>query len=134
MSIALKNPRIHPTFASILSTIICSLNDKNKNKTIDLVVKKFENKSNSECLFLWLQRIAIVANITIECEEKLFKLVYKKHKDDDCEYHIWNSKDWLHKNLNEIINDNSIVDTEEIAKLSCVIDNKEVNDFHYGLL
>jgi hypothetical protein len=80
VSIALKNPRIHPTFASILSTIICSLNDKNKNKTIDLVVKKFENKSNSECLFLWLQRIAIVANITIECEEKLFKLVYKKHK------------------------------------------------------
>jgi hypothetical protein len=41
-------------------------------------VNKFKNKPNSEYLFLWLQRIAIVANIRIdhkESEEKLFKLV-----------------------------------------------------------
>jgi hypothetical protein len=62
VSIALKNPKMYPIFASILSTIICSFSDKNKKKTIDFVVKKFENKSNSEYLFLWLQRIAIVAN------------------------------------------------------------------------
>jgi hypothetical protein len=41
--------------------------------------KIFKNKPNSEYLFLWLQRIAIVANIRIdhkESEEKLFKFIY----------------------------------------------------------
>jgi hypothetical protein len=45
-------------------------------------VNKFKNKPNSEYLFLWLQRIAIVANIRIdhkESEEKLFKLVVSEH-------------------------------------------------------
>jgi hypothetical protein len=47
-----------------------------KQKIIELIVNKFKNKPNSEYLFLWLQRIAIVANIRIdhkESEEKLFK-------------------------------------------------------------
>ena len=150
VSIALKNPRMYPIFASILSTIICSFSDKNKKKTIDFVVKKFENKSNSEYLFLWLQRIAIVANYKIQYKdkEKLFELVRTEHGDGDrsifsqsvrgfkpigYEYHIWNSKDWLHDDFCNIIKDdgNSIVDTRETDKLSCVIGNKEVNAFHY---
>jgi hypothetical protein len=60
-SIALKNPKIYSIFASILSTIICNLNDNKKQKIIELIVNKFKNKPNSEYLFLWLQRIAIVA-------------------------------------------------------------------------
>jgi hypothetical protein len=85
-SIALKNPEIYQTFASILSTIICNLNENKKQKIIELIVNKFKNKPNSEYLFLWLQRIAIVANIRIdhkESEEKLFKLVVRKHSDGD---------------------------------------------------
>jgi hypothetical protein len=99
-SIALKNPKIYPIFASILSTIICSLNNDKKEKIVKLVVEKFKNKSNSEDLFLWLQRIAIVANIEIKCKEKLFELVRVEHSDGDIisityEHLIWNSEDWL---------------------------------------
>ncbi len=136
VSIALKNPRIYPIFASILSTIICSLSDK--KKIIDLVVKKFKNKSNSEYLFLWLQRIAIVANIEVQHKMELlvqhkmelFKLV-DKEKDNTNYEQLWNSKDWLNDKFCIIMGDNNIVDEAEIGKLSCVISNKEVNDFHY---
>ena len=140
-SIALKNPKIYPIFASILSTIICSLNNDKKEKIVKLVVEKFKNKSNSEDLFLWLQRIAIVANIEIKCKEKLFELVRVEHSDGDIisrlskpvtyEHLIWNSEDWLHDDFYEIIKDNSIIDTGEIDNLSCVVENKEVNNFFY---
>ena len=135
-SIALKNPKIYPIFASILSTIICSLNNDKKEKIVKLVVEKFKNKSNSEDLFLWLQRIAIVANIEIKCKEKLFELVRVEHSDGDIisityEHLIWNSEDWLHDDFYRIIKDNSIIDTGEIDNLSCVVENKEVNNFFY---
>jgi hypothetical protein len=41
----------------------------------------FKDKPNSEDMHLWLQRIAIVANIGIDCEGELFKLVERKHND-----------------------------------------------------
>jgi hypothetical protein len=109
-------------------------------------VNKFKNKPNSEYLFLWLQRIAIVANIRIdhkESEEKLFKLVVRKHSDGGTvvrhfdpvpvtdEHFIWNSESWLDGDFYQIIKDCSIIDTEEIDNLSCVIENKEVNSFYY---
>jgi hypothetical protein len=40
-------------------------------------------------------------------------------------------KDWLHDDFYQIIKDYSIIDTEEIDNLSCVIENKEVNSFYY---
>ncbi len=128
VDIALKNPRIYPVFVSILSKIICDISDENKTKVIELILKKFKNKSNSEYLFLWLQRIAIVANIEREYIGKLFELVRMKHSDG---HPIWNSEDWLHDDFYEIIKDNSIIDTGEIDNLSCVVENKEVNNFFY---
>ena len=141
VSIALKNPRIYPVFSSILSTIICNLTDEKKKDIIKLVVKKFKNKPNSEYLFLWLQRIAITAKIDIEhnTKLKLFKLVEKQNNNIsrlfspiNYDHLLWNSKDWLADDFCEILKiNNKIVDGEEIDKLSCIIDNKEVNSFHY---
>jgi hypothetical protein len=51
-----------------------------------------------------------------------------KHSDG---HPIWNSEDWLHADFYEIIKDNSIIDTGEIDNLSCVVENKEVNNFFY---
>jgi hypothetical protein len=45
-SIALKNPEIYQTFASILSTIICNLNENKKQKIIELIVNKFKITNN----------------------------------------------------------------------------------------
>ncbi len=127
VSIALKNPRIYPVFASILSTIICNLSDNNKKDIIDWIEKKFKHKHSSEYLFLWLQRITIIADIHIKHDAKLFKLV--KSRDD--QHLLWNSKDWLNDSFYKIMTDNKIIDGAKIDELSCVIDNKEVNAFHY---
>jgi hypothetical protein len=72
-------------------------------------------------MHLWLQRIAIVANIGIDCEGELFKLVERKHNDGnpvvrqfdpipvtDDEHFIWNSESWLDGDFYQIIKDCSI--------------------------
>jgi hypothetical protein len=131
VDIALKNPIIHPVFASILSKIICDISNKDKKEIIKKILKKFKDKSNSEHMYLWLQRIVIVANIKdIDgCSGKLFTLVTSEGSNED--RLIWNSKDWLHDDFYQIIKDCSIIDTEEIDNLPCVIENKEVNRFYY---
>ena len=131
VDIALKNPRIHPVFASILSKIICDTDVDDRTRIIKLILKKFKDKPNSERMCLWLQRIVIVANIKdIDgCSGKLFTLVTSEGSNED--HLIWNSKDWLHDDFYQIIKDCSIIDTEEIDNLPCVIENKEVNRFYY---
>ena len=144
VDIALKNPKIYSVFVSILSKIICDISNKDKKEIIKKIWKKFKDKPNSEDMHLWLQRIAIVANIGIDCEGELFKLVERKHNDGnpvvrqfdpipvtDDEHFIWNSESWLDGDFYQIIKDCSIIDTEEIDNLSCVIENKEVNSFYY---
>ncbi|SSC08384.1 RNA-directed DNA polymerase [bacterium endosymbiont of Bathymodiolus sp. 5 South] len=144
VDIALKNPKIYSVFVSILSKIICDISNKDKEEIIKKILKKFKDKPNSEDMHLWLQRIAIVANIGIDCEGELFKLVERKHNDGnpvvrqfdpipvtDDEHFIWNSESWLDGDFYQIIKDCSIIDTEEIDNLSCVIENKEVNSFYY---
>jgi hypothetical protein len=133
VDIALKNPKIYSVFVSILSKIICDISNKDKKEIIKKILKKFKDKSNSEHMYLWLQRIVIVVNINIKdidgCSGKLFTLVTSEGSNED--RLIWNSKDWLHDDFYQIIKDYSIIDTEEIDNLSCVIENKEVNSFYY---
>jgi hypothetical protein len=71
--------------------------------TIKKILKKFKDKSNSEHMYLWLQRIVIVANIKdIDgCSGKLFTLVTSEGSNED--RLIWNSKDWLHDDFYQII-------------------------------
>jgi len=142
-SIALKNPRIElqPIFASILSNIICNLSRKRKENTINLVVQRFENKPNSEHMHLWLQRIALVANLNIEDveENELVKFINFETKQGIKLYSIpigykytgiWNSKKWLADSYYDLIKKYNIVSQEEIDKLDCVISLSEVNSFY----
>ncbi|VVM27288.1 FIG00698572: hypothetical protein [uncultured Gammaproteobacteria bacterium] len=66
VDIALKNPKIYSVFVSILSKIICDISNKDKEEIIKKILKKFKDKPNSEDMHLWLQRIALVANLNIK--------------------------------------------------------------------
>lgn len=140
-SIALKNPRIYPVFASILSKIICNISDDNKTKIIKLILKKFENQPNSEYMHLWLQRIALVANLNIkDAETELVKLINLETKQG-IKFHvkpigyeytgIWNSKEWLAGSYYDLIKNCNIVSQEEIDKLDCVISPDEVGSLDW---
>lgn len=142
ISIALKNPRIElqPTFASILSIIICNLSDNNKIKMIESILNKFKDQPNSEHMHLWLQRIAIVANLDIEdSETELVKLINFETKQgiepyfrpiDDEYIGIWNSKEWLADSYYDLIKNCNIVSQEEIDKLDCIISPSEIDSFY----
>ena len=139
-SIALKSPRIYPVFVSILSKIICNISDNNKTKMIELILKKFKSQPNSEYIHLWLQRIAIVANLNIEyTETELVELINFETKQGIEAYFrpigyeytgIWNSKDWLADSYYDLIKNCNIVSQEEIDKLDCVISPSEVDSFY----
>ncbi|CAC9435302.1 FIG00698572: hypothetical protein [uncultured Gammaproteobacteria bacterium] len=128
VDIALKNPRIHSVFASILSKIICDIDVDDRTRIIEGILKKFKDKPNSEDMHLWLQRIALVANLNIKAEQGI--KFYPRPAD--YEYTgIWNSKEWLADSYYDLIKTHNIVSQEEIDKLDCVIHNKEVNSFYY---
>ena len=152
VDIALKNPKIHSVFASILSKIICDIDVDDRTRIIEGILKKFKDKPNSEDMHLWLQRIALVANLNIkdialvanlnikDAETKLVKLINFEAEQGikfyprpaDYEYTgIWNSKEWLADSYYDLIKTHNIVSQEEIDKLDCVIHNKEVNSFYY---
>ncbi len=141
VDIALKNPRIHSVFASILSKIICDIDVDDRTRIIEGILKKFKDKPNSEDMHLWLQRIALVANLNIkDAETELVKLINFEAEQGikfyprpaDYEYTgIWNSKEWLADSYYDLIKTHNIVSQEEIDKLDCVIHNKEVNSFYY---
>ena len=133
-SIALKNPRCYPVFAAIVGEIICSLCKDNANKKkeiFDLIFKKFESEANSELLYLWLQRIALVCNVTINTSpNKLLdnaKKVYANSPISSGDLpDIWNSKDWLDPDFCNIIKDNDIINKEVMEQLDCVIHKDEL--------
>ncbi len=130
-NIALKNPRCHPIFAALVSQIICNVyknNPAKKENSIDLIIKKFDREPNSELLYLWLQRIALIANLTNKISDSdlysLVEQIYIKNpfrRIND----IWNSKDWLSDDFYNIIKTNNFIDKDIMNELDCVISSDE---------
>jgi acyl-homoserine lactone acylase PvdQ len=59
VDIALKNPKIHSVFASILSKIICDIDVDDRTRIIEGILKKFKDKPNSEDMHLTQDKLSI---------------------------------------------------------------------------
>lgn len=132
--IAVKNPRIYPEFAMIVSDFICRCNINNE-KVISLILKKFDGENNTEILHLWLQRIVInVDGINfhdLQSNNDNSQHLINKVEGNFHSYSekIWNSEEWLNTDFKKIIDENSIIDQDIKNKLECVISSSELSYF-----
>ena len=147
-NIMLKNPRVYPIAAAILSELLSFFNDeekktqitspklsellkqdngflKDEEKKIQIIKKirkRFEQIPNTGYLDVWLQRITLSLNTDCVYKEKLC------HKVTNSSLELWNSE-WLNDSLKNIIDGTSIVNDDEIESLEAVINRSEVELF-----
>lgn len=125
-SIAIDNPKKYSEIIMIISKIINKMDSMKEKKTIiKRIQKKISDIPNIGEVELWLQRMSINIDSSIEYSEKLCKIVSGA---DNIE--IWNI-DWVKDEYKKDFPINSIVDNSKIKGLSPEIYIKEVSLFGY---
>lgn len=123
-NIMFRNPRALPLGAAILSKFISKLgSDEERIQTIQKISKKFKKIPNTGLLDIWLQRITLKFQNSIEYEEILTKIV----KSENNASALWNS-DWLKKNASVVLKE-TIVDQQKLDELGDIISSEEVSMF-----
>lgn len=118
--IAFRNPRVSPIAISILSLLIGDIQEKSgKKELIRKIQFKFNQVPNSSLLKVWLQRLYLKINKTIEYDELICRKVI------DINEKVWNT-DWLKGGLKSIIDNTPIVEAEKVKKLRVKVSKKEI--------
>ena len=122
VDIAIKNPATYDIVSAILSEMIDVSSNKHKEALIDKIIRKFDNIPNTEHLKIWLQRMTLKIDDTLEYDVTLCDKVM------DSDVKIWNS-DWLKDSLKEIIESIDIINRDLIDKMPKTIEKDEVEIF-----
>lgn len=103
VNLAFNNPRLFTLVTASLSFIISSVEDENEQKILLQKIKnKFSQLPNTGYLNIWLQRITLKTDCTVDYPEKLCqKVLNRKVK-------IWNS-DWLSPKYKKIVDESIII-------------------------
>ncbi|WP_199195930.1 RNA-directed DNA polymerase [Staphylococcus warneri] len=114
-----KNQKSIKHIVAILSKLFNYLEYEEVKSITSKIIKKFDKYPSIELVEIWLQRLTIKYDYNHKYKSKLCaKLLDKEIK-------IWNS-DWTNKNIVE----SSIVDQEELDKITSTIPIKEVDLFY----
>ncbi len=125
IDIAFRNPRTYPVVCGILSKLLALIDEEiEQNHILELINNRFDKIPNTGHIKIWLQRVTIKIDPTIEYEERLCQRV----NDDTVE--IWNS-DWLNDDIKAIIDNAELIDEEIIEEIDKVIDEEEIQLFEY---
>ena len=109
--IAYHNPRTYPPSAAIISDLISYIDNIEKQKEIIRKIrKKFKKIPNTGHLDIWLQRVVIGFDESIDFDEPVCNLVAKKDN-----ILIWKSN-WLNKRF-EKIKDKTIVNEGKLHRV-----------------
>lgn len=118
--IAYRNPRVSPTSIAILSLFLKQIENKEEKLAI---IKRIRNKffqiPNSSLLKVWLQRLYLKIDETVEYDEPLCKKVLEDKVT------IWNTE-WLNQDLKTIIDKTSILKETQVKNLKKHITKKEI--------
>lgn len=121
VEIALSNPRTYPVCAAIISKLLSEYSG-NKGDVLGKIIRKFQQIPNTGILQIWLQRIALKTNTTLQYSEKLCEVESKKTNT------IWNSE-WLNDSMAKVIQGTSIFDPKRLKAMDDIITPKEVSMF-----
>ncbi len=121
--IAYNNPTTYNLCTAIISKLINCLEDSLRLEYIEKINKKFSLRPNTGFMDIWLQRISLNIDKSIEYEEKLCKLVKGENLD------IWDLS-WLDTTIKTVFDNNIIIDEEALKKMDNIISQSEVDIFN----
>lgn len=120
VEIAYRNPRVSPTAITILTFLINQIeDDEEKGGSIKRIKNKFLQIPNSSLLKVWLQRLFLKLDDTLEYDEPLCQKVLSSNVQ------VWNT-DWLNPRLRGIIERVHVVNYESVAELQEVATEDEI--------
>lgn len=124
VDIAYRNPRTYPVCAAILSTLITLTNGADDRKRIvNYIREKFNRLPNTGHMQIWLQRITLPQDRTMQFEEALCEIVAGKPRD------LWNHT-WISSlDLKKAVDASRVVDTTKRDTLPITIQLSEVEIF-----
>lgn len=118
--IAFRNPRVVPTVVAILSFLLKQINERSEKRLIlKRINDKFKQIPNSSYLRIWLQRLTLKIDKSLDYDEILCKKVIDKNQ------RIWNV-DWLQNNFKEEIEETPIIIRSMVQTLRAVVSKREV--------
>ncbi|MEH0007592.1 MAG: RNA-directed DNA polymerase [Flavobacteriales bacterium] len=133
VEIVFRNPRVGSTSVLILAFLLKQIADKKEKKEIiDQIKNKFDQKSNSSFLRIWLQRLYLKNYDSIKYDEPICKKVYAEYKKITvpCKSCLLKTKIWelgtLDKKIKKIFCDTPIISYKSLENLDEVPNKEEV--------
>jgi len=121
--IAFNNPRTYPICAAILSRLLRFLEKSRQESVLRKICHKFSRIPNTGYLEVWLQRIALPLDISLDLKEPLCKIVTGEKKDS-----LWNNE-WIGSNELCSIMETPILDEKTLEDAKPIIPASEVELF-----
>lgn len=112
-----NNSRVYPECIAILSKLFTFYADSTKSSYIRKVRNKVSNKINADYLNIWLQRLTITDDISLEYDTPICEKIYKNNK-------IWNTS-WSCCQIDE----DKIIDRNALITMQKVVTIDEFDDF-----
>ena len=123
--IALRNPRVYPVYAAVLSSLLNHLETAEHQPVIVKILRKFEKVSNCGHLHIWMQRFAVPMGVELEVTEPLCRAL------SEPDFQLWASN-WLPAGYLPLLRADRYIDEQAVADLKPVIDTDEVQLFGYN--
>jgi len=119
VNLAYTNPGMYPVITASLGYFIKQLEDKTaQREIINKIKNKFKQLPNTNYLSVWLQRITLKIDISIEYPGKICQKVV------DDSYPLWNS-DWLNSKYKKIVEKTTIIEKGVIDSMDISFSKEE---------
>ncbi len=121
VNLAYNNPKLFELVTASLSFLIPKIENIDERKSLLIKIKdKFSQLPNTAYLNIWLQRITLKVDPSINYSGKLCQKV------NDTSVQIWNS-DWLNPKIKKLLEETEIIKLDVIEKMDITLSEKELD-------
>ena len=122
ISIAKENPRTYAIVAAIISLFIDKVPKEDRENLIIEIIKRVSSFPNSSLLLIWLQRISLGINLSVDYKDPLCRAIIGESVS------LWENS-WLLPNYYQGFTNNLFISQNVIDKMKVSIDKKAVSPF-----
>lgn len=123
VDIAYNSPKVIPQAFAIISKILKCLPESSRIEYIKRIKKKFDTKSYTDFVHIWLQRLSLTCKETIDYMPRLCKLLHNKDVE------LWNMS-WLNTSISAQLSSCNLINKDKLKHISLPINRDEIDIFN----